>query len=67
MALLKAAQIPERNPGLTIGGVRFDLFNRDRNGLAESGALVFRGRRILIDEDRYLNWLRTQGQQRNAA
>lgn len=67
MALLKAAQIPERNPGLSIGGVRFDLFNRDRNGLTESGALVFRGRRILIDEDRYLAWLRDQSKRQSAA
>lgn len=66
MALLKASQIPERHPALSYGGVRMDLFNRDSNGLTESGALIFRGRRILIDEDRYLAWLRKQGQQRAA-
>lgn len=66
MALVKASQIPERHPGVTLGGVRMDLFKRDENGLAASGALIFRGRRILIDEDAYLKWLRSVGQPRAA-
>jgi len=67
MALLKPSQLPERNPGLTLGGIRFDLFNRNTNGLSSSGALIFRGRRILIDEDVYLEWFRSRGQQRGGA
>lgn len=52
------------NHAVTIGGVRYDLFNRDHNGLAESGALVFRGRRILIYPSRYLRWMEAQTQAR---
>lgn len=66
MALLKPSQLPQFHPGLTVGGVRLDLFKRDENGLAASGALVFRGRRILIDDELYLSWLRSNGQQRAA-
>lgn len=59
MANLKTvSQIIQDTPGLTHGGVRWDIFNADRNGLAESGALIRRGRRILIDEDLYLRWMR---------
>lgn len=50
---------------VTIGGIRFDLFNRGTNGLEESGALVFRGRRILIYPSRYLRWMETRPLARN--
>lgn len=59
MALLKIEQLVERHPGLSVGGVRSDLFHRDANGLAASGALVHRGRHILIDEAIYLDWLKS--------
>ena len=52
------------NHAVTIGAVRYDLFERARNGLAESGALVFRGRRILIYPRRYLAWMETRSQAR---
>lgn len=55
--LMTVRQLAEQQPGLTVGGVRWDLFNRETNGLAQSGALVHRGRKILIDPDRYLEWL----------
>lgn len=62
MALLKVSQVIERNPGLSEGGVRWDLFHRDQNGLAATGAVIRRGRHLLLDEDRYLAWMRTAGQ-----
>jgi len=58
MALVTAKQLAARIPGIQEGGVRADLFNRESNGLLESGALIFRGRCILIDEDHYVQWLR---------
>lgn len=42
------------------GGVRWDIFNSKFNGLAESGAIIRRGLKgssILLDRDRYLNWM----------
>lgn len=55
--LVTARQLSEQQPGLTLGAVRADLRNRGVNGLAKAGALVYRGRRILIDPDQYLAWL----------
>lgn len=54
-------------PALTHGGVRWDIFHAETNGLAASGAIIRRGRRILIDEDRYYAWMRERGGQTAAA
>lgn len=60
-------EIPDAlNHAVTIGGVRFDLFNRSHNGLAESGALVFRGRRILMYPHRYLAWMESRSRARRS-
>jgi hypothetical protein len=55
--VVTADQLAEMHPGLTKGGIRWDLFNRDHNGLVASGAIMRRGRKILIDPDLYLDWL----------
>jgi hypothetical protein len=39
------------------GPIRWALFNRKSNGLEESGAVLQRGRTILIDPERYFAWL----------
>lgn len=44
---------------LTEGGLRWLVFNADKNGLAKSGALVRLGRRVLFDEEKFLSWVRT--------
>lgn len=41
----------------TESSIRWYVFNAEDNGLAESGAIVRRGRLILIDVPRYRNWL----------
>lgn len=54
--------------GVTPGGVRMDVFKADDrlnsrgekikgNGLAEYGAIIRRGRKVLIDVHRYGAWL----------
>lgn len=63
--LLNVKQLAQQQPALTEGGIRWDLFNRETNGLAKSGAIIRRGRRILIDPARYLDWL--EGQREGAA
>ena len=45
---------------ITEGGLRWEIFNKDKNGLSESGAILKRGRKILIDTDRYFDWLYSQ-------
>ena len=55
--LLNVKQLAQQQPALTEGGIRWDLFNREANGLAKSGAIIRRGRRVLIDPERYIEWL----------
>ena len=47
---------------LTEGGIRSQIFNEDNNGLKESGAIIRVGRKVLIDTDRYFDWVYNQNQ-----
>jgi hypothetical protein len=47
---------------LTEGGIRFQIFNKNNNGLKESGAIIRVGRKVLIDTDRYFDWVYNQNQ-----
>ena len=51
-------QIAESIPALTEGAIRWQLFNRENNGLSQSGAIVRNGRRIFIDLPMYIAWLK---------
>ncbi len=55
--LYTVAQLLKSEPALAEGGIRQDLFQRDINGLEESGAVVYRGRKILLHKQRYLDWM----------
>lgn len=48
-------QFCETHPAFTPGGLRWLLFNRDINGLER--AVVKVGRRVLIDKDKFFDWL----------
>ena len=50
-------QFPTKHPAFTVGGLRFQIFNADKNGLGASGAIVRMGRKILIDEAKYFAWI----------
>ena len=55
--------LAEKHPGvIKEGGIRWEIFNKDKNGLAESGAILKRGRKVLIDTDRYFDWLYSHSQ-----
>jgi hypothetical protein len=55
--LYSATQLTKIEPALSIGAIRDDLFHRETNGLEASGAVVYRGRKILLHRERYLAWL----------
>lgn len=55
--LLSVRQLAKDIPALSEGSIRWDLFNRQINGLVSSGAVVKHGRRILLWRNRYLEWL----------
>lgn len=61
MALGMAHQIAAKHDGLTTDGIRKDVSNAADNGLEASGAIVRRGRRVLLDEDVYIDWMRKRG------
>ena len=53
-------QFAEEFPAISVGSIRWDIFNAKANGLEKSGAIIRRGRtgrRILLDRDRYLSWI----------
>lgn len=47
---------------LTEGGLRWEIFNSDKNGLDKSGAIIRRGRKLFLDADRYFCWLYNQNE-----
>ena len=59
-AYLTVQQFTVKHPAFTLGGLRNQIFNEATNGLAKSGAIVRNGRRVLINEPKYFNWLEAQ-------
>lgn len=57
---LTIRQFTEKQPAFTPGGVRSVIFYRGDDAEA-AGAIARLGRRILIDEPRFLEWVREGG------
>ena len=55
--LLTVTQFAQKHPAFPIGGLRFRIFNEHQNGLAKSGAIIRNGRRVLIDEAKFMQWV----------
>jgi len=55
-------QFAKSHPAFPVGGLRWQIFNEDQNGLKSSGAIVRVGRKVLIDADRYFDWIYNQNQ-----
>jgi hypothetical protein len=54
-------QFCHKYPAFTEGGIRDRIFHADSNGLKKFGAILRNGRRVLIDEEKFFNWLREYG------
>jgi hypothetical protein len=52
-------QFCKRHPAFKVGGIRHYIFHEHQNGLAESGAIVRMGRKVLIDEALFFAWVRS--------
>ena len=50
-------QFCKKNPAFTEGGIRDRIFHANSNGLKKSGAILRNGRRVLIDEEKFFQWL----------
>ena len=55
-------QYAEKQPAFTIGGLRSLIFNEHSNGLAESGAIIRVGRKVLIVDEKFIDWIQAQNQ-----
>ena len=56
--LLPIKHLVQRHPNIgTEASVRFQVFQAETNGLAKHGAVIRVGRKVLIDVDRYLDWV----------
>ena len=54
--LVAVDSFPLIEPDFTAGSLRWLLFNREQNGLAQSGAIAKVGRRIFIVPKRFRAW-----------
>ena len=50
-------QFSQKHEAFPEGGMRHRIFHADSNGLAESGAIVRNGRRVLINEEKFFQYL----------
>ena len=60
MLIKTVNQFIEQNPAFTHGGLRSLIFNEHQNGLASSGAIIRIGRKVLINENKFFDWVGTQ-------
>ena len=61
--LLTVKQFNQKHPAFPIGGLRHQIFHESQNGMKAAGAVLRNGRRVLIDEERFFEWLRSRGAQ----
>jgi hypothetical protein len=54
---LTAAQLSKKYPAFSLASIRWVLFNRETNGF--NSAVVQLGRKLLIDEQAFVAWLRS--------
>lgn len=59
--LLTVSQFVEKHSWATKGGLRGLLFNRRKNGL--DAAVVRLGRKLLLDEEQFFQWLESRGRE----
>ena len=55
--LLTVKQFSAKHEAFPVGGLRFRIFHAKQNGLDAAGVLVRNGRRVLINEERFFDWL----------
>ncbi|WP_174625459.1 hypothetical protein [Candidatus Methylobacter favarea] len=53
-------QFAEKYPAFTIGCLRSLIFQENSNGLANSGAIVRIGRKVLISDAKFFAWVEAQ-------
>ncbi|MEE9339942.1 MAG: hypothetical protein V3U87_17875 [Methylococcaceae bacterium] len=59
--LLSVNQFCEKHEAFKKGGIRRQIFDEKNNGLFESGAIVRIGQKLLINEEKFFNWIESNG------
>ena len=59
---LTVAQFSQKHKAFPVGGLRFRIFNEHQNGLAESGAIIRIGRKVLIHEAKFFECILSDSQ-----
>ena len=49
-------------PSFPEASLRYLIFNADSNGLNQSGAIIRIGRKILIDENAFFDWIKSSSE-----
>ncbi|MDD5214869.1 MAG: hypothetical protein PHQ03_04935 [Methylococcales bacterium] len=44
-----------------MGGIRGWIFNEEKNGLKDSGAIIKIGKKLMINEQKFFEWIEAQG------
>jgi len=57
-------QFCKSNPAFSESSVRYYIFNETTNGLAESGAIIRLGRKILINTCKFFAWIESENEKR---
>lgn len=57
--LMTIRQFVSANPAFTLGGIRNYIFFEEVNGLKTSGAIQRIGKKILINVDKFFDWVAT--------
>ena len=57
---LTVSQFVNQHTAFNTGGLRSLIFNEHQNGLAESGAIVRIGSKVIIDESKFMGWIESQ-------
>lgn len=60
MKLYTLKQFCAEFQAFSLGGLRNQIFNEKINGLKESGAILRMGRRVLIDSDKFFDWVKSK-------
>lgn len=58
--LLTVNQFNQKHPAFPIGGLRDRIFHAENNGMNKAKVIVRNGRRVLLNEERFFEWLEVQ-------
>lgn len=56
--ILSVKQFCAKHKSIPEGGLRYYIRNKHENGLEEAGVLHYIGRKLLINEEKFFEWLK---------